>query len=123
MQRTAMMAVLSAALVTGANTSFANETMSEMQCIEVIIAVSKLEMATAGMAPLDEALADVKAIQPTIPADVGPPVDNLISIAKSAQEIEIGDPTHPMATGDSQEASLSYQKALAPYCPDYNLED
>ena len=123
MQRTAMMAIVSAALLTGANTSFANETMSEMQCIEVIMAVSKLEMATAGIAPLDEALTDLKEVQRAIPAEVRPPVDNLISIAKSAQKIEIGDPKHPMATGESQEASLSYQKALAPYCPDFNLED
>ena len=123
MQKTAMTAIMAAALLTGANTSFANETMSEMQCLEVIMAVSKLEMATAGIAPLDEALTDLKEVQRTIPADVRPPVDNLISIAKSAQRIEIGDPTHPMATGESQEASLSYQKALAPYCPDFNLED
>jgi len=123
MQKTAMMGIISAALLTGANTSFANETMSEMQCIEVIVAVSKLEMATAGMAPLDEALADVKEVRPAIPADVRPTVDSLISIAKSAQKFEISDPTHPMATGEFQEASLSYQKALAPYCPDFNLED
>ncbi|WP_139267191.1 hypothetical protein [Celeribacter indicus] len=34
----------------------------------------------------------------------------------------MGDPAHPMATGEFQTASGAYREALAPHCPGFDLD-
>ncbi len=121
MRRNALIAIMSTALLAGATTSSANNGMSEDQCLAVIMAMSKLEISMIGKAPLDEATAALADVQPTLPANVTPTVDDLIAVAEEAQEFETGDPQHPMATGAFQTASRNYREALAPYCPSFDL--
>lgn len=122
MQKNAMMAIMSMALLTSVTVASANDNMNEDQCMAVMMAMSKLEISMIGKVPFDDATAAFAEVRPSLPADVTPTVDDLIVVAEKAQGFETGDPAHPMATGEFQEASRRYREALAPYCPDFNLD-
>ncbi|WP_156092497.1 hypothetical protein [Rhodovibrio salinarum] len=96
--------------------------MSEDQCLAVIMAMSKLELAMVGKVPLADARAELAGLQSTLPENVSTRVDELVAVAESAQGIEVGDPAHPMATGEFQEANKLYREALAPRCPSFDLD-
>ncbi|TCT34758.1 hypothetical protein [Martelella mediterranea] len=122
MQKTAMMAIMSTALLASATVAAANDNMSEDQCLAIMMAMSKLEISMIGKVPFGQASAALAEVQPSLPASVTPTVDDLIVVAEKAQGFKTGDPAHPMATGEFQTANRRYREALAPYCPDFNLD-
>lgn len=105
-----------------ASAASAQDTMSEEQCFAVLGAMSKLELSMVGKVPLEDARAALSGLQSTVPESVWPRINDLVAVAEAAQGREPGDPAHPMATGQFQQASTSYREALAPYCPGFHLD-
>ena len=122
LKRTAFAACVSLGMLTAP--ALAQDSMSEDECMTLVLAMSKLELAMvgkAGMMPA-EARSGLEALQPDLPGDVSATINELKDVSKSAEGIKVGDPSHPMATGTFQEASRSYRQTLKPYCPSFELD-
>ncbi|BAQ68008.1 hypothetical protein NHU_00840 [Rhodovulum sulfidophilum] len=115
-------AALSTVLISGASGALAQGTMGEDKCMAVMMAMSKLEASMAGYADSDQAQAGLIELQPGLPAEISDRIEDLLDVALSAEGIEVGDPSHPMATGEFQKASRDYREALAPHCPSFDLD-
>lgn len=113
---------LSTALISGACGAIAQNTMGEDKCMTVVTAMAKLEASMAGYADADEAQAGLTELQPGFPAEISDRIEGLLEVARSAEGIEVGDPSHPMATGAFQKASRAYRETLAPHCPGFELD-
>ena len=122
MSRPRLIAALSAILISVASVASAQDPMGEDLCDATVLAMSKLEMSMAGYGPADEARAGLMELQPEVPAEVWETIERLLDVASVSEGIEVGDPDHPMATGEFQEASRAYREALQPRCPSYDLE-
>jgi len=113
---------VAAAFAATTSPSSAQGALSEDQCFAVLGAMSKLELSMVGKVPLEDARAELSGLQSMLPESVSPRIDDLVAIAQAARGIAVGDPAHPMATGEFQEASKSYREALASYCLGFNLD-
>ncbi|WP_143435667.1 hypothetical protein [Henriciella aquimarina] len=104
--------------------AIAQDGMNEDKCMTLIVAMSKLELAMVGKAGMTgaEARSGLESLQPGLPDDVSAQVDELKAVSRSAEGIEPGDPSHPMATGTFQKASRAYRETLKPYCPGFSLD-
>ena len=103
LKRTAFAACVSLGMLTAP--ALAQDSMSEDECMTLVLAMSKLELAMvgkAGMTPA-EARSGLEALQPDLPGDVSATINELKDVSKSAEGIKVGDTAYFHVTNLEQD--------------------
>ena len=84
-------------------------------CVRIGKAVSETQLAMAGVGDLEKPRKKLIKLSDQAPK-MEQAINALVEVSSKAERTDLGDPTHPMSTGEYDEAENEYNKTYQEVC-------